>query len=81
MIFFYIYFSWIRVESKINKYLPWQIVQFLGNYWMYMKNQPTLQISKSADWPPNYQKMLIIFPTKILKRLHAARIDELAESN
>ena len=49
---------------------------------MYMRNQPTLQISKSADWPPNYHKMLIIFPTKILKkRLHAARIDELADSN
>ena len=38
-------------------------------------------LNKSADWPPNYHKILIFFPTTSLKCLHAARIDELADSN
>ena len=38
-------------------------------------------VNKSADWTPNYHKILIFFPTKSLKSLRAARIDELADSN
>ena len=37
-------------------------------------------VNKSADWTPNYHKILIFFPTKSLKSLCAARIDELADS-
>ena len=37
--------------------------------------------NKSADWTPNYHKILIFFATKSLKSLRAARIDELADSN
>ena len=35
-------------------------------------------VNKSADWPPNYHKILIFFPTKIFEKI---RIDELADSN
>ena len=38
-------------------------------------------VNKSADWPPNYHKILIFSPPKSLKRLSTARIDELADSN
>ena len=38
-------------------------------------------VNKSADWPPNYHKILIFPPPKSLKRLCTARIDELADSN
>ena len=38
-------------------------------------------VNKSADWTPNYHKILIISPKKSLKSLRAARIDELADSN
>ena len=38
-------------------------------------------VNKSADWTPNYHKILIVFPTKSLKSLCAARIDKLADSN
>ena len=41
----------------------------------------TSLVNKSAGWPPNYHKILIFSPPKSLKRLHAARIDELAASN
>ena len=41
----------------------------------------TSLVNKSADWPPNYHKILIFSPPKSLKRLRAARIDELADSN
>ena len=41
----------------------------------------TSLVNKSADWTPNYHKILIFFPTKSLKSLRAARIDELADSN
>ena len=41
----------------------------------------TSLINKSADWTPIYHKILIFFPTKSLKSLYAARIDELADSN
>ena len=41
----------------------------------------TSQVNKLADWTPNYHKILIFFPTKSLKRLRAARIDQLADSN
>ena len=41
----------------------------------------TSLVNKSADWTPNYHKILIFFPTKSLKSLCAARIDELADSN
>ena len=34
-------------------------------------------INKSADWPPNYHKILIFFQ----ERWHDARIDQLADSN
>ena len=40
----------------------------------------TSLVNKSADWPFNYYKSLI-FPHHLLKRVHAARMDELAESN
>ena len=40
----------------------------------------TSLVNKSADLPPNYHK-IIFFPTKSLKSLHTARIDELADSN
>ena len=38
-------------------------------------------VNKSADWTPNYHKILIFSPPKSLKGLRAARIDELADSN
>ena len=38
-------------------------------------------VNKSANLPPNYHKILIFSPPKSLKRLRAARIDELADSN
>ena len=38
-------------------------------------------VNKSADWTPNFHKILILSPTKSLKSLCAARIDELADSN
>ena len=38
-------------------------------------------VNKSADWTPNSHKILIFSPTKSLKSLRAARIDELADSN
>ena len=38
-------------------------------------------VNKSADWTPNYHKILIFSPPKSLKRLRAARIDQLADSN
>ena len=41
----------------------------------------TSLVNKSADWLPNYHKILIFFPTTSLKCLRAARIDELADSN
>ena len=41
----------------------------------------TSLVNKSADWTPNYHKILIFSPTKSLKSLRAARIDELADSN
>ena len=41
----------------------------------------TSLVNKSADWPPNYHKILIFSPPKSLKRLRTARIDELADSN
>ena len=41
----------------------------------------TSLVNKSADWTPNYHKILIFPPTKSLKSLCAARIDELADSN
>ena len=41
----------------------------------------TSLVNKSADWTPNYHKILIFFPTKSLKSLRTARIDELADSN
>ena len=36
-------------------------------------------VNKSADWPPNYHKILMFSPPKSLKKLCAARIDELAD--
>ena len=41
----------------------------------------TSLVNKSVDWTPNYHKILIFFPTKSLKSLYAARIDELVDSN
>ena len=41
----------------------------------------TSLVNKLADWTPIYHKILIFFPTKSLKSLRAARIDELADSN
>ena len=41
----------------------------------------TSLVNKSADWTPNYHKILIFSPTKSLKSLRTARIDELADSN
>ena len=41
----------------------------------------TSLIHESADWTPNYHKILIFLPTTSLQCLCAARIDELAESN
>ena len=41
----------------------------------------TSLVNKLADWPPNYNKILIFSPPKSLKRLRAGRIDELADSN
>ena len=41
----------------------------------------TSLVNKSADWTSNYHKILIFFPTKSLKSLHAARMDELGDSN
>ena len=41
----------------------------------------TSLVNKSGDWTPNYHKILIFSPPKSLKSLHAARIDELADSN
>ena len=41
----------------------------------------TSLVNKSADWTPNYHKILIFFPKKSLKSLRAAIIDELADSN
>ena len=41
----------------------------------------TSLVNKSADWPPNYHKFLIFFPTTSWKRPHATRIDELTDSN
>ena len=42
----------------------------------------TSVVNKSADWPPpNYHKMLIFFRIKIFKKLRAAGLDELADSN
>ena len=38
-------------------------------------------VNKSADWTPNYHKILIFSPPKSLKSLRAARIDELTDSN
>ena len=38
-------------------------------------------VNKSVDWTPNYHKILIFSPPKSLKRLRAARIDQLADSN
>ena len=38
-------------------------------------------VNKSANWTPNYHKILIFSPPKSLKRLRAARIDQLADSN
>ena len=32
-------------------------------------------VNKSADWTPNYHKILIFSPPKSLKRLHAATIE------
>ena len=40
----------------------------------------TSLINKLADWTPNYHKILIFFPTKPLKSLRAARIDEILGS-
>ena len=39
----------------------------------------TSLVNKSADWPPNYHKILIFPPTTSLKCLCAARIHELAD--
>ena len=36
-------------------------------------------VNKWTDWPPNYHKIQIFSPPKSLKRLRAARVDELAE--
>ena len=41
----------------------------------------TSLVHKSADWTPNYHKILIFSPPKSLKSLHAARIDQLADSS
>ena len=41
----------------------------------------TSLVNKSADWPPNYHKILKFFLTTSLKSLRTARIDELADSN
>ena len=41
----------------------------------------TSLVNKLADWTPNYHKILIFSPPKSLKRLRAARIDQLADSN
>ena len=41
----------------------------------------TSLVNKSADWLPNYHKILIFSPPKSLKSLCAARIDALADSN
>ena len=41
----------------------------------------TSLVNKLADWTPNYHKILIFSPTKSLKSLRAARIDQLADSN
>ena len=49
--------------------------------WKLWRRKMTSLVNKSADWTPNYHKILIFFPQKSLKSLHAARIDELADSN
>ena len=41
----------------------------------------TSLVNKSDDWTLNYHKILILSPPKSLKRLRAARIDQLADSN
>ena len=41
----------------------------------------TSLVNKSDDWTLNYHKILIFSPPKSLKRLRAARIDQLADSN
>ena len=41
----------------------------------------TSLVNKSYDWTLNYHKILIFSPPKSLKRLRAARIDQLADSN
>ena len=41
----------------------------------------TSLVNKSADWTPNYHKILIFSPPKSLKSLRAATIEQLADSN
>ena len=45
------------------------------------RRKMTSLVNKSADWTPNYYKILIFSPPKSLKSLRAARIDQLADSN
>ena len=47
---------------------------------VHMLSLDIIKCHKSTDWPPNYHKILIFSPPKSLKRLCAARIDELADS-
>ena len=49
--------------------------------WIWLVNVPTTANQITGIEKANYHKILIFFPTTSLKSLHAARIDQLADSN
>ena len=49
--------------------------------WIWLVNVPTTANQIAGIEKANYHKILIFFPTTSLKSLHAARIDQLADSN
>ena len=77
------YFCMVGTKSNfiwnLEKMMSWRCFTcWLVKLWCH---KMTSLVNKSADWPPNYHKILIFSPPKSLKRLRAARIDELADSN
>ena len=54
---------------------------YLASDWLRFLNIPTTANQITGIDQAHYRKILIFFPTTSLKCLHAARIDELADSN
>ena len=72
------YVDFRRMHPISRKMTSWRLTCWLVKLW---RCKMMSLVNKSAHWTSNYHKILIFPQQKSWKSLHAARIDELADSN